>query len=61
MSRKITNPYTGEQARGWEAYHVGIPRESNPFRDNGNQGHAQRWDEGWRKAKLAKEQGKRAV
>lgn len=60
-NKKTGNPYEGEQARGWSDYHAGIPRAANPYLNIGNDGHRLRWDEGWKKAKMAKEQGKRAM
>lgn len=55
------NPLEGEQARGWQDFHGGVLREENPYAGISNRGHAQRWDAGWFKAKMAKEQGKRAM
>jgi hypothetical protein len=61
MTKKPENPYRGEQARGWQAFHDGVPMADNPFLGSSNGGHANRWREGWTKAKMAQKQGKRAM
>lgn len=56
------NPYEGPQALGWDAYHAGVERMDNPWRSGmGSFGKGRRWDMGWIKAKLAKEQNKRSL
>ena len=59
---KKQNPFEGWMAEGWKAFHDGLPREKNPHQGYpGRMGKQRTWDKGWIKAKLAEEQGKRAL
>lgn len=59
---KKKNPYQGLMADGYDAFHAGQPRTSNKYSGSLTcRGKARCWDQGWIKAKLAKEQGKRAL
>lgn len=56
------NPYEGPQGEGYDAFHRGKARKQNPYgAPSFYSRKAQRWDGGWIKAKLAKEQGKKAL
>lgn len=57
--RKGKNPYQGPMAEGFDAFHRGVPRNENRYgHDTRSRGKSRAWDQGWIKAKLAKEQGK---
>lgn len=59
---KKKNPYQGLMADGHDAFHAGLPRTANKYSGGANnRGKAHCWDQGWIKAKLAKEQGKHAL
>lgn len=51
------NPYRGEMAYGWQAFHAGEPKPSRST----SRGRAHAFYQGWVKAKLAKEQGKKRL
>ncbi len=60
--RKGTNPYEGAMAEGYAAFHAGMPRSANRYPGGLNdRGKGHSWDQGWIKARLAKEQGKHAL
>lgn len=59
---KKRKPYKGLMADGYDAFHAGLPRTANKYmRVPNDRGKARCWDQGWIKAKLAKEQGKHAL
>lgn len=52
-------PYRGLMAEGWKAFHAGKP---NPYTSRPTLGgKAWAWYQGYTKAKLAKEQGKKSL
>lgn len=52
-------PYNGLMAAGWIAFHAGKPNVYTKPPTRGTKAWA--WYQGYTKAKLAKEQGKRAI
>lgn len=63
MSRSLGNRKGHDiRADGAAAFKAGAPLESNPYgwtgKGNAGPGKAQRWAQGWRRAKLAAEQSK---
>ena len=58
---KFDPVFQGAMENGRQAFLSGLPITVCPYHSFSSVGKQQTWEHGWRKAKLAKEQGKRSL